>query len=122
MRANIIQVLKAALAAVIFSLACVLAFSLVVQLFSLSSSVIKPVNQVIKILAIAAGGLLFVRGSGGLIKGAAYGAAAVVLTFLLFSAIAGAISLSALILPEILIGAAAGAVSGVIGVNIKGRD
>ena len=58
MRANIVQILKATLAAVIFSLACVLAFSLVMQLFSLSASAVKPVNQVIKILAIAAGGVL----------------------------------------------------------------
>lgn len=121
MRANIVQILKATLAAVIFSLACVLAFSLVMQLFSLSASAVKPVNQVIKILAIAAGGVLFIRGSGGLVKGAVYGALSVIVTFLLFSAIAGAISISALFFAEIFIGAAAGAVSGVIGVNIRGR-
>lgn len=122
MRANIIQVLKATLAAVIFSLACVLAFSLIMQLFSLSSAAVKPVNQVIKILSVAAGGILFIRGGGGLIKGAIYGALAVTVTFFLFSAIAGALSITALFAAEIFIGAAAGAISGVIGVNIRGRE
>ena len=122
MREHILQVVKATLAAIIFSLACVLAFSLFVQLFSLSSAVIKPVNQVLKTLCIAAGGILFIRGSGGLVKGAVYGAVAVLATYVLFSAMSGDFSVTGFFALEVLIGAVSGAVSGIIGVNIKGRN
>ena len=122
MREHILQVVKATLAAIIFSLACVLVFSLFVQLFSLSSAVIKPVNQVLKTLCIAAGGLLFIRGSGGLVKGAVYGAVAVLATYVLFSAMSGDFSVTGFFALEVLIGAVSGAVSGIIGVNIKGRN
>ncbi len=122
MREHILQVVKATLAAIIFSLACVLVFSLFVQLFSLSSAVIKPVNQVLKTLCIAAGGILFIRGSGGIVKGAVYGAVAVLATYVLFSAMSGDFSVTGFFALEVLIGAVSGAVSGIIGVNIKGRN
>lgn len=121
MRDNIFQVLRAVLAAVIFCLACVLVFSLIIQLFSLSSAAVKPVNQAIKTLCIAAGCLLFVRGGRGLIKGAIAGVLSVVATYLLFSAISGSFAVSALFAAEIALGALAGAIGGAIGVNIKRR-
>ena len=60
------------------------------QLFSLPMNVVKPVNQVFKIISIVAGGLIFIRGEKGLVKGLIYGVIAVLLTYLLF----GLISLS----------------------------
>lgn len=121
MRNHIFQIAKAVAAAVIISLAFVLAFTLVIQLFSIPTSVVKPINQVLKILSIAAGGLIFIRGGRGLIKGAIYGVIAVVVTYFLYAAIAGAISFSWKFLVELIIGGAAGAVSGIIAVNIKSR-
>jgi len=114
-----LQVLKATCAAVVFSLAFVLVFTLIIQAASLSSGVIKPVNQVFKIIAIAGGGLLFIRGEKGLIKGAVYGVCAVLVTYLLFSIIGGSFAVSWFFALEILLGAAAGAISGVIAVNFK---
>ena len=118
-KSAVLQVVKATCAAVVFSLVFVLVFTVVIQAASLTSAVIKPVNQVFKIIAIAAGGLLFIRGDKGLIKGAVYGVCAVALTFLLFCLIGGSFSLSWLFIFEILFGAAAGAISGIIAVNIK---
>ena len=114
-----LQVLKATCAAVVFSLIFVLVFTIVIQAASLTSAVIKPVNQVFKIIAIAGGGLLFIRGDKGLLKGAVYGVCAVLLTYLIFSIISGGFSISWLFVVEILIGAAAGGISGVIAVNVK---
>lgn len=114
-----LQVLKATCAAVVFSLVFVLVFTLVIQAASLTSNVIKPVNQIFKIIAIAVGGLLFIRGDKGLLKGAVYGVCAVIITCLLFSIISGTFSLSWLFVAEILLGVAAGGISGVIAVNIK---
>ena len=83
--------------------------------------VLKSHRSELAPLCIAAGGLLFLRGSGGLIKGAAYGAVAVAATYVIYSAIAGSFAVTWLFAVEVLLGAAAGAVSGVIGVNMGGR-
>ena len=121
MRDNVLQVLKATLAAAIFSLLCVVIFSFIIQLFSVSTDVIKPVNQVFKILAIALGGILFIRGGRGLFKGAVYGVCAVLVTYLLFSIISSSFAVTWLFALEIALGAVAGGISGIIGVNIKHR-
>ncbi len=122
MRTNVFQVAKAVAAAVIISLLFVLAFTVVIQLFSLPLSCVKPVNQVFKILSVAAGGLIFIRGEKGLIKGLIYGVAAVVATYFLYAAIAHSISLDWKFAAEIALGAAAGAISGIIAVNIKRKS
>ena len=121
MRDNVLQIIKATLAAAIFSLVCVLIFSFIIGLFSLSAGIVKPVNQVFKIIAIAIGGILFIRGGRGLIKGAIYGVCAVLVTYLLFAVISSSFAVSWLFALEIVLGAVAGAISGVIGVNIKGK-
>lgn len=119
MRKNIFQVLKAVLAAVLFSLASVLIFTIIIQLFALPMDAVKPVNQVIKILSIAAGGLIFIRGEKGLLKGIIFGVAAVILTYLLYGLISMSLSISWFFLAEIAMGAVAGGISGVIAVNLK---
>ena len=121
MRVHILQIVKAVLAAAIFSMVGVLVFSLIIGLCSLNSSVITPVNQVLKIIAIALGGIMFIRGERGLLKGAIYGVAAVLVTYLLFSIIASSFSVTWLFVLEIALGAFVGAISGVIGVNIRRR-
>jgi putative membrane protein (TIGR04086 family) len=119
MKNNIFQIAKACCLAIVCSLVLVLIFTLIIQLFSLSSSVIKPVNQVIKILSIAIGGIAFIREDKGLLKGVIYGVAAVILTYILFSIIAGEFTLSWKIILELILGAVAGGIAGVIAVNIK---
>lgn len=121
MRGHIFQILKAVFSAVLFSLVFVLVFTVVIQLFSLPSGIIKPVNQVFKILAVIFGGLLFIRGDKGLVKGAIYGVFAVLITYLLFGAISLSLSFSWKTAVELLIGGAAGAITGVIAVNIKSK-
>ena len=121
MRENIFQILKATLAAAIFSLLCALIFSFIIGIFSLPADIIKPVNQVFKILAIALGGVLFIRGGRGLFKGVIYGVCAVLVTYLVFAIISSSFAVSWLFVLEIALGAVAGGISGVIGVNLKGR-
>lgn len=119
MREHIFQILKAVFAAVLFSLVFVLLFTVVIQLFSLPAGVIKPVNQVFKILSVALGGILFLKGDKGLIKGAIYGVAAVLITYLIYGAISLSLSFGWKTAVELLIGGAAGAITGVIAVNLK---
>ena len=119
MRKDIFQIVKAAAAAVIVSLLFVLIFTLIIQLFSLPLGVVKPVNQVFKILSIVVGGLIFIRGSKGWLKGIIYGFVAVIITFLLYGAISHSLSISWKFIIEILLGVASGAITGIIAVNIK---
>ena len=119
MRTNVFQVLKSVFAAVLFSLVFVLIFTVIIQLFSLPLTAVKPVNQVFKILAIVAGGLIFIRGDKGLIKCVIHGISSVIVTYLVFSLISMSFSVSWLFIVEIIVGAVAGAISGIIAVNIK---
>ena len=119
MRKNIFQIIKAAAASVIASLLFVLIFTLIIQLFSLPLGAVKPVNQVFKILSIVAGGLIFIRGDKGWLKGIIYGFIAVIVTYLLYGAISHSLSISWKFLLEILLGVASGAITGIIAVNIK---
>ena len=79
-----------------------------------------PVNQVIKLLSVAAGCVLCLR-EKPVLCGAAAGAATAVVTYFLFSAVAGAISFGWGNVADFLFGAAAGAVGGAIGGIIRGR-
>ena len=60
---------KSVCVSAIFTLAAVLVFALVVKLCSLGASVITPVNQIIKMLAVFAGCFLCIRGSRPVVRG-----------------------------------------------------
>ncbi len=79
MRKNIFQVIMAAAAAVVISLVFVLAFTLNNPAFLAFHSGGQTVNQVFKIISIAAGGLIFIRGDKGLVKGLIHGLIAVII-------------------------------------------
>lgn len=116
---DIIQVSLAASAAVIFSLVYSLVFAGIVTFSGMGPLAIKIVNQVAKIAAIVFGGLLFVRGERGLLKGVSLGVSAVIQTWMLFSVISGGFALGWGVVLETLIGAFAGGITGVIAVNVK---
>lgn len=119
MKKSVFQVIKASCASVIFVLIYALVFALIIQLFSLPSEVIKPTNQVFKIISVAFGGLLFIREDKGLITGAVFGATSVIANHILFSILACSFSLGWTFVIELLLGAVAGAITGIIAVNIK---
>lgn len=102
-----------ALAAVI-TLAIVLVFALFIKLFSIGSSVIVPVNQVIKVLAIFLGCFFCLKPGKTALKGALCGLGAAIVTYFIFAAIAGAISFGWGTVLDFLFGALAGGISGAI--------
>ena len=116
---DIVQISKATASAVFSSLLNSLIYSAVYTLYGLPSSVLMPVNQVFKIVCIALGGLLFIRGERGLFKGAVFGISAVVQTWLLFSTIACSFEIGWGLVLECVIGAFAGGITGIIAVNVK---
>ena len=98
----------------------VLVFALLIRFLSISSAVIMPVNQVIKLLSVAAGCILCLR-EKPVLCGAAAGAGTALVTYFLFAAIAGSISFGWGNVADFAFGALAGAVGGAIGGVIRGR-
>ena len=115
------QIGKGACVSIIFTLAAVLLFALAIKLFSIPSAAITPVNQVIKFLAVFLGCFFCIKPEKAFFKGIACGAIVAVVTYFLFSAVAGAISFGWGNVADFLFGATAGAVGGAIGGIIRGR-
>ena len=101
------------------ALALSLAAVAILAFLPLSVSVVYPITQTVKVLAVALGTLVFVRGEKGWLKGGGIGLLFTALSYLAFSAIGGDFSLSWLILVEVLLAFVSGALAGAIAVNIK---
>lgn len=116
---NFLSFLKGIIISVLSALLLVLLFAFIVKQFSLSSSVIKPVNQFLKIISVFLGVIFAVKGDRGLIKGLLFGIVVSILQFLLFRFIGGGLSFSLALVWEILLGGVVGAIFGIICVNLK---
>ena len=106
--------------AAVCTLAMVLVFALFIKLFSIGSSVIVPVNQVIKVLAIFLGCFFCLKPGKTALKGALCGLGAAIVTYFIFAAIAGEISFGWGNVLDLLFGAIAGGVSGAIKALARG--
>ncbi len=121
LKGNITDVIKAILLSVLISLGLVLIFAMVIKFAALPSKVIMPVNIAIKILSVLIGTLIgFKNAQNGLFKGAITGLVYMLFTFFIFAALSGFkdIKFSWIDLVTLPI---AGAISGIIAVNIRGR-
>lgn len=110
---------KSVCVSIVFTLAAVLVFALFIKLFSIGSTVIMPINQVIKMLAIFLGVFLCLKPGKTALKGAICGAAVVILTYFLFAIIAGEISFGWSNVLDLLFGVIAGLISGIIASLVK---
>ena len=119
---GVAQIGKGACIAVIFTLAAVLVFALAIKLFSLPTSVITPVNQVIKFVAVFIGCFFCIRPGRAFFKGLLCGAIVAFVTYFLFAVIAGSISFGWMNLLGLLFGAAAGGISALIAAAARGRN
>ncbi len=116
---GVFAVVKGLLLALACSLFFTVIFACVLRYGGLSSKVVYPVNQGIKVVSIALGALVFIRGEKGWLKGLGVGLLFTALSYLVFSAIGGDFSLSWLIFVEVALGAFSGALCGVIAVNLR---
>lgn len=89
LKGGAVEVGKSVGISVIVTLAAVLLFAFLIKIFSIGSSVITPVNQVIKALAIFLGCLLSLRDTKGWLKGAIAGILVILFTYFIFAIIAG---------------------------------
>ena len=108
--------------AAVFTLAAVLIFALLIKIFSIGSSIIVPVNQVIKMLAVFLGCFVCLRPTRAVLKGAVSGIGVILLTYFLFAVIGGAISFGWGNILDIVFGAIVGAISGIVCTLVKGKS
>ena len=103
--------------ALITALVGILVFAFVAKTASLSSGVIKAVNQFLKILSVFMGCLTAVKGGKGLLKGIFVGALFTVLIYLIFSLVGGQALFSLNFFIDLVFGIVIGAISGIITVK-----
>ena len=113
------NLIKAVLIALIFSCASILIFALVLYLFSIPNEAIKPINCLIKVLAVFIGCFFSIKGERGLIKGLIYGGIITVIAFFFFALLSGTFAFGVSFLWELLLGLTVGAVAGIVTVNRK---
>ena len=114
----VFELLKAVIVATIITLISILFFALIVKTAGLKSSVIKAVNQFIKIISLFLGCFFKIKGGKGLIKGVAVGVFYTLFIHLVFSVIGGGAFGTGFLL-DIVFGIVVGAVSGIVAVNLK---
>lgn len=114
-------VLKGSLIALSFSLIAILIFAFLLRIMTISDSAIKPINQVIKILSILVGVLVGLKKNRdmGLLRGLVIGCFYTIFAFVSFSILDGNFSFSISLINDLLFGSIAGAVCGVIAVNLR---
>lgn len=100
----------------------VLIFAGVVKFACLSDSVIKPVNQFIKALAIFLGCITSVRDSKGLVKGMINGGVGMIFIYLIFAIIGGTLSFGLSFFIDIIFGVIVGGISGILSVNLVKKN
>lgn len=118
---NCLSVLKGVFFALITSLASVMIFALILKWFNLADSSIKPVNQVIKVLAIFVGCLIAVKGERKLLKGGAVGFFASVSEYIVFGAISKNLNFSAVFFIDVLFGVIIGVIFSLIFNLFRGK-
>lgn len=113
------QIAKGVIISIIICLVSVLIFAYAIKLFSLSSGVIKPVNQVVKVLAISVGCLLSIKAPKGFIKGMLIGFFSVLLEYLIFGIISQNLGFGLNEVLDLIFGGAMGVIVGIICSNLK---
>ena len=116
---SLFRIVKGVGLALGFAFLGVVVFAGVLRSTNISDRAVYPVNQTLKLLAIALGTLVFVRGEKGFLQGGAIGLLFAALSYLTFSALGGDFSLSWLIFAELGVALFAGVVSGAVAVNMR---
>ena len=116
------SVIKAIALSLICSLVGILLFALVVKIVALSDGIIKTVNQFIKVMAVFIGCFFSVKGKLGLVKGGVSGALCTLLLYAVFALMSGSSVFSVQMLADMAFTAVVGGISGVIAVNMKGKE
>lgn len=113
-----IQIFKGVVVGLIFTTVAVLAFALILAASDLPDTVIRPVNQFVKIVAVFTACVFSVREKRGYLKGGVIGLLLSLSSFLLFGLVGGEFGGFLSLVIDALFGCVAGVLSGVIAVNL----
>ncbi len=115
-----LQVLKGVVFGLFVILVAILLFALIIKVTELSSSLIQPINQGIKALGVFFACLVSVSNKRrGWLTGLFTGLFVALISYLLFSLIAGSLHFGKGVLLDLIFGAVVGAISGIIAKNVK---
>lgn len=117
----IISTIKGALSSVAISLVAILVFAFVIKLTGMSDGLVKPINQVIKIISILVGTIFAVKKSKqkSLVCGIFVGLLYTIIAFVVFSLLNGGFSFSTSLLIDIVFGILIGAICSVIAKSLQ---
>ena len=118
----LLSVVKGGALTLIVGLVSVLLFAVIVKFTAISDTAIKTTNQFIKVIAVFVGCFFTVRGKMGWLKGGVIGAVGIFLIYLIFSLLSGTGLFSLEMLADLGLSLVVGAISGVIAVNVKGKE
>ena len=116
---ELFAIIKGAALALGVALLSTVVFAWVLRYAPIGEKWIYPINQTIKLLSIAVGVLVCVRGEKGFLKGGSIALLFTALSYLTFSAIGGNFSLGWVVIVEVVLAALSGVIFGAIAVNIK---
>ena len=108
------QVVKGVVVSVLVTLVFVLVFAFILNVSNLSENIIKPVNQIIKLLSVFTGCFFAVRSDKFFAKGGLIGLLSAILSVLLFAIIAGGTSSLLAVGIDVICAFVIGGLSGVI--------
>lgn len=114
-------VIRGALVTVITALIGVLVFAFIAKTAYLNDSVMRVVNQFIKVLSIFLGCMISPYKRLGIIKGVAIGVFGSLIIHLLFSLLLGQTISAVSFIVDLIFALVVGAISGVISVNLRGE-
>ena len=112
------QIVRGVVTALLTTLVSVLVFAFILSVTNLSDGVIKPINQIIKVVSVFLGCFLSVREDKGFVKGGLIGLISAILTLLIFSLLAGGVNSWGSAIIDLVCGFIMGGLSGVISVNL----
>ena len=116
---GVFSIVKAVGAALCASFLSTIILACILRISSLPDKAVYPITQTVKVVLVLLSALLFIRGEKGWLKGCAVGLLFTALSYLAFSAMGGDFSLSWLVFAEVGLALFAGALGGVIGVNLR---
>lgn len=114
----ILKFIKSLFISLIITFACIIVFAFVIKWTGLADCYITPVNLVIKAISVFAGAFILTKKqSGGLIKGGVFAVIYTLISFTIFSILAGGFHLGLGLVSDFAFNIVVGAVAGIIGVN-----
>jgi putative membrane protein (TIGR04086 family) len=117
-----LMLLRGVTLTILVTLLCILIFAIIVRFAMPNESIIKGVNQFLKVFSIFIGVFFSVKGKLGFLKGGIVGIFSTVLTFVLFSLVGGESVSAGAFFIDSLFGLIVGAVCGIIAVNRKVKE